>query len=541
MKFASWPLAEAEGAIAAHSVRLAETVLRKGTRLGPQEIARLAAAGHTHVTAARLEAGDLAEDAAAHALAHAVAGENVRAEAPFTGRSNLYATAAGVLRIPADALDAFNAVDEGITLATLPDYRTVAEGDLLATMKVIPFALPGTVMEVAQALAPGLLSVAPFRLKRVAVISTVLPGLAEKVVEKTLSVTRARLAVAGAGIYADVRTPHAVDPLAEALAHAAGAELIIVFGASAIADRRDVIPAALEAAGGEVIRLGMPVDPGNLLMLGRLGTVPVLAAPGCARSPKENGFDFVLNRLLAGLPVTARDIARMGAGGLLSDIPTRPHPRAVEENDASGEAEGVPCFAAVILAAGRSVRMGGGANKLLESVGGVPVVRRVAEAALASRAAPVIVVTGHEGERVAQALEGLDVRLVHNPDHASGMASSLKAGIAAVPEAAAGAFVALGDMPLVEPGLFDRLMEAYAPDEGRFIAVPVSGGARGHPVLWSRRYFPALCALDGDTGARHLLAMHADAVTEVEVAGEGAFLDVDTPLALAAARAAVEE
>jgi len=537
VKFASWPLAEAEGAIAAHSVRLAETVLKKGTRLGSQEIARLAAAGHTHVTAARLEAGDLTEDAAAHALAYAVAGENVRPEAPFTGRSNLYATAAGVLRISADALDAFNAVDEGITLATLPDYRAVAEGDVLATMKVIPFALPGAVVAAAQALASGLLSVAPFRLKRVAVISTLLPGLAEKVVEKTLSVTRARLAKAGAGIEADVRTPHAVIPLAEALVRAAGAELVIVFGASAIADRRDVIPAALEAAGGEVIRLGMPVDPGNLLMLGRLGAVPVLAAPGCARSPKENGFDFVLNRLLAGLPVTARDIARMGAGGLLSDIPTRPHPRAGEKSEAEGHGR----FAAVILAAGRSARMGGGANKLLEAVGGVPVIRRVAEAALASRAAPVIVVTGHDREKVAQALDGLDVQLVHNPDHASGMGSSLKVGIAAVPEEAAGALLALGDMPLVEARLFDRLMEAHAPDEGRFIAVPVSGGARGHPVLWSRRYFPALCALDGDTGARHLLAMHADAVTEVEVAGEGAFLDVDTPQALAAARAAAED
>ncbi len=303
-------------------------------------------------------------------------------------------------------------------------------------------------------------------------------------------------------------------------------------GRRAIADRRDVIPAALEAAGGRGIRLGMPVDPGNLLLLGDLGGVPVLGAPGCARSPKENGFDFVLARLLAGITVTSADIAALGLGGLLVDIPTRPHPRAADLPDDT--------FAAVILAAGRGTRMGAGTNKLLERVGGVPVVRRAVETALASHARPVIVVTGHEAARVEAELAGLEVTLVHNGDYAAGMAASLKAGIAAVPETAAGALVALGDMPLVEPRLFDSLIAAYAPEEGRLIAVPVSGAARGHPVLWSRRYFADLMSLEGDVGARHLLARHAEAVAEVDVARPDAFLDVDTPELLARARAVAE-
>ncbi len=534
MKFGPLPLAEAEGAIAAHSVRLPGGTIKKGTRLTAADIARLAAAGLTEVVAARMEPEDVPEDAAARRLAEAVAGAHVTPDTAFTGRANLYAGAAGVLRISDAALDAFNAVDEAITLATLRDFSAVAAGDMVGTVKIIPYAVPGALVEAAASAARGMISIAPFRLKRVAVLSTLLPGLADKVVAKTLAITRARIAPAGAEVALERTLPHDTAALAAALkdAVASGAELVIVFGASAIADRNDVIPAGLMAAGGEVERLGMPVDPGNLLMLGRLGPVPVLGAPGCARSPKENGFDFILHRLLAGLEVSARDIARLGSGGLLQEIAARPHPRA--ETDEAEEG-----FAAVILAAGRSSRMGEGINKLLAEVGGRPVIRRVAEAALASRARPVLVVTGHERVRVEAALAGLDVIFVHNPDHATGMASSLRAGIAAAPETVAGALVVLGDMPLLAPGLLDRLMDAHAPAAGRLIAAPVEGGQRGHPVLWSRRFFGELSALEGDVGARAILAANAELVAEVPVtAEEGAFLDVDTPRLLAEAREA---
>lgn len=536
MKFGPLPLAEAEGAIAAHSVRLDGLVIKKGSRLGARELDELRQAGFRTVVAARLEAGDLPEDTAARILADAVAGAWVRPDAPFTGRANLYARCAGVLRADPVLLDAFNGVDEAITLATLPDLQAVSEGELIGTVKVIPYAVPEDLVQAACAVAPALIEVTPFRLRRVAVVSTVLPGFAEKVMAKTVSVTRARLQRAGADICATARCPHEAGALRDVLRDvvAQGADMVIVFGASAIADRRDVVPAALEAAGGAVIRLGMPVDPGNLLLLGRMGEVPVLGAPGCARSPKENGFDWILMRLLAGIPVTAADIGRLGSGGLLSEIASRPTPRLEPEGEGMG-------FAAVVLAAGRSSRMGGDTNKLLEEVAGVPVIRRVVEATLASRARPVIVVTGHQSARVAAALEGLPVRLVHNEDYATGMASSLRAGIAAVPEEVAGALVVLGDMPLMEPQLLDRLMSAHDAAEGRLIVVPVASGTRGHPVLWSRRYFADLMALEGDVGARHVLAQNQEAVAEIDAGGVGAFLDVDTPHLLAEARAAVAD
>src|SRR5262249_47827061 len=182
----------------------------------------------------------------------------------------------------------------------------------------------------------------------------------------------------------------------------AGAELVLVFGASAIADRRDVIPAAIEAAGGAVEHFGMPVDPGNLMLIGELAGRPVLGAPGCARSPKENGFDWILARLLAGLPVSRADITGLGVGGLLMEIVTRPQPREAPREAPPPERRRI---AAIVLAAGRSTRMG--SNKLVAELNGKPLVRIAAEQALASRADPVIVVTGHEPERVEKALAGL--------------------------------------------------------------------------------------------------------------------------------------
>jgi molybdenum cofactor cytidylyltransferase len=266
-----------------------------------------------------------------------------------------------------------------------------------------------------------------------------------------------------------------------------------------------------------------------LLLIGNAGGVPVLGAPGCARSPVENGFDWVLMRLLAGLKVTRADLTGMGVGGLLMEIVTRPQPRV------SVAADGNRNVAAVILAAGRSTRMGG-PNKLLAELNGKPLVRIVAEQALASKAQGVVVVTGHQADQVERALQGLKVTFVRNPDFAEGLASSVKAGIAAVPQGADGVVICLGDMPLISAHLIDRLIEAFAPDRGNLITVPVSDGRRGNPVLWSRRFFNELMTLDGDIGARHLIAKHSEAVTEVPVEGFEAFLDIDTPQALEAAR-----
>ncbi|MGY2807377.1 MULTISPECIES: NTP transferase domain-containing protein [unclassified Bradyrhizobium] len=532
MKFGPASPADAIGGVTVHTLRRGALVLKKGTTIGLAEVEALTKAGVDEIVVVRLDEGDVSEDAAAASVAQAVAGDGVNVERAFTGRANLFAARPGVLVIDRAAVDRINDVDEAITFATLAAFKPVVEGEMIATVKLIPFGVEGRLRDAAVAVAgKDTLRIAPYVIQKVGVVSTLLPGLAPKVIDKTLRVTAERLAPAGATIIAERRVPHDETVLAASIKEllVLGAELVIVFGASAIADRRDVIPAAITEIGGAVEHFGMPVDPGNLLLIGSAGGVPVLGAPGCARSPIENGFDWVLMRLLAGIKVTRSDLTGMGVGGLLMEIVTRPQPRTVPDT------EGNRNVAAIVLAAGRSTRMGG-PNKLLAELDGKKLARIVAEQALASKASEVIVVTGHQAELVEQALDGLKVKFVRNPDFAGGLASSVKAGIAAVSDSADGAIVCLGDMPLIDAKLIDRLIETFAPDRGHLIAVPVSEGRRGNPVLWSRRFFKELMTLDGDIGARHLITKHAEVVAEVPVDGDSAFLDIDTPQALEAAR-----
>jgi len=331
MKFGHVPLADAIGSISAHAVRAGESVLRKGSRVTPEIAEKLQAAGVTGIVAATLDPDDVHEDEAAASLAAKLAGDGIRIDPPFTGRANLFAETNGVLRLDRARIDAVNAVDEAITFATLPAFRPVSVGEMVATVKIIPYAVPRAALGAAMAqVGAPLISIAPYARRRVAAISTLLPGLKPSVVAKTIDVLSQRLLPAEAEVVFEERVPHETQPLADALrrALAASPDIVIVFGASAISDRRDVIPAAVEAAGGRIEHLGMPVDPGNLLLIAELGNSPVLGAPGCARSPKENGFDWVLQRLLAGLPVGRTEVVAMGVGGLLMEIKSRPQLRA---------------------------------------------------------------------------------------------------------------------------------------------------------------------------------------------------------------------
>jgi len=221
------------------------------------------------------------------------------------------------------------------------------------------------------------------------------------------------------------------------------------------------------------------------------------------------------------------------------EIVTRPQPREVPPAPALAAPAAGRRVAAIVLAAGRSTRMGG-PNKLLERISDKPLVRIAVEQALASRARPVIVVTGHERARVEAALAGLDVRLVHNPDYAGGLSTSVKAGLAAVPAETEGAIVCLGDMPQVTSTLIDRLIAGFDPEQNALVVVPTFSGKRGNPVLWSRRFFPDLLALEGDVGGRHLIATYQEVVAEMPVENAAAMVDIDTPDALRAAKAEME-
>jgi len=536
------PLAAAEGAILAHGLRLPDARFKKGRVLRADDVAALRAAGIERVVAARLEPGDVPEDAAAGRLAAALAGDGVRAGAAFTGRCNLHAERAGLLLVDAARVDRLNLVDESLTVATLAAPAPVDEKQMLATVKVIPFAVPGGCLERCEAIARDggpMLRLAPFVRRRAGLVQTRLEHTRESVLDKTARVLGRRMAALGGEIVREVRCAHDEQAVAAAvrdlLDGGAGApaadripELIMVSGASAIVDRRDVVPAGIMAAGGAIVHFGMPVDPGNLLLLAEHGDVPVLGLPGCARSPKFNGLDEVLERLAAGLAVSGEEIMGMGVGGLLKEIETRPQPRSGREPGGRGAGGArAPRVAALVLAAGRSRRMGRD-NKLLAEVDGTPMVARVADEVLRAGVAPVVVVTGHERGRVERALADRVVRLVHNPDHERGLSTSLAAGLRALPAQAEGVLVCLGDMPRVRVAHVERLLAAFDPLEGRAICVPTCRGKRGNPVLFARRFFEAMGAIEGDVGARHLIGENAEDVCEVEMADDGVLLDVDT-------------
>ncbi|GEO83213.1 MULTISPECIES: NTP transferase domain-containing protein [Alphaproteobacteria] len=539
MIFGEFASGDAEGLILAHAVRLASCRLTKGHRLGSGDVARLKDAGIGSVIACRMEEGDLGEDAAAERCASAIDGNNLRLSEAATGRVNFYATCNGLFVANKDVVDRFNRVDPAITLACLADHSDVREGDLVATVKIIPLAVAGASVEAARAiLCEGL----AFQLKyyqshAVQLIATELPSLKPSVMDKTARVLEQRLAPSLSELVAEQRVEHRAEAVAAAIENAlrradARPSMIVVFGASAMCDAVDVIPESIRMAGGVVDQVGLPVDPGNLLVLGHVDGVPVIGAPGCARSPKENGFDWVLNRLLAGEVPTSRELTRLGVGGLLMEIPSRPLPRELA-------ADIVPQplrMAVVLLAAGKSSRMGeGGRHKLLAEFEGEPLVRRSARIALEAGAGEIIVVTGHRAGEIAASLEGLGVTYVHNPDYGSGMAGSLKGGFAAASAGGAdGVLVLLADMPGISVSDLQALVAAFRTAGGRSIVRAVAAGKRGNPVILPRSTFEAVKRLEGDIGARPIIETAGLPIIDVEI-GLAARLDVDTPEAVVAA------
>lgn len=530
MEFGEVPVTESVGGVLAHSLAVDGLRLKKGVVLRDKDVDALLRAGVETVTIARLDPDDMPEDAAASALGRAFAGPNLRLTEPVSGRVNVIATAPGILRVAAGAVAAFNAVDEAITVATLPDFARVQDGTLVATIKVIPYAAAAAdVARAVAAVVPGeALVMHPFAAGEAALILTRTPGLKDSLLTKGEAVIRDRLTALRISLGAVHVVDHTFEAVAEALARDPG-KMRLILGGSATSDRRDVAPMAVQRAGGTITRFGMPVDPGNLLFLGALGDDPVVGLPGCARAPALNGADWVLERLAAGLAVTGADIAAMGVGGLLKEVPARGLARRARKGP-GGQLH------VVLLAAGRSSRMKGD-HKLLRMVDGVPLVRRTADR-LSVAGLPVHVVTDPRTPDVARALDGAPVEVVEAPDAALGLSASLRTGLAALPADATGVIVALADMPDVDAHHIRALAAAHDPAAGALIVVPQApNGKRGNPILFDRRYFELLGGLTGDRGAKALVAAESDAVATVSL-DAGVLIDLDTPEAWAAWEAA---
>ncbi len=325
MKFGAVPVSGALGAVLAHSVALPDGRLRKGVVLAEDDISALEAARINEVTVATLEIGDIDENTAADRLADAlmVGSSGLHRSAAFTGRVNLIADTAGIAVLDVAALHAVNGVDPMITVATVPPHHQLRAGDMVATIKIISYAVPEVALVKAIAHAKAAIKVAGPTLTSATLIITEIAGGAG---EKGRGAIEDRLTALGVALASVQTVPHNQDALSEAIT-AAPTPLVLILTGSATSDIDDVAPAAVVQAGGHITRFGMPVDPGNLLFLGALGETCVIGLPGCARSPALNGADWVLARMVCGIDLQSHDIAQMGVGGLLKEIPTRPQPR----------------------------------------------------------------------------------------------------------------------------------------------------------------------------------------------------------------------
>ncbi len=330
MRFGPVPVAEATGAVLAHAVALEGGKLKKGRVLSDVDVARMTDAGLSHIIVARMDPGDVGEDAAAARLAAALVPDpdaaGLRVEAPFTGRVNIRATGPGVVQLDAAAIGRLNAVDPMITLATVPEWQRVTEGTMVGTVKIISYAVAETALAEACAAGEGAMRRRAPVVGSVDLIVTETEPGAAGAEDKGVRAVWARIARLGIAEGETRIVPHTGGAVAEAIA-ASLADMILILTGSATSDIADVAPAGLVSAGGTVTRFGMPVDPGNLLVLGQLTTRPVIGLPGCARSPALNGADWVLERVACGVDVSGPDISAMGVGGLLKEIPTRPQPR----------------------------------------------------------------------------------------------------------------------------------------------------------------------------------------------------------------------
>lgn len=328
MRIETLPPDAAVGHILCHNLADAHghKAFAKGRALRAEDLPRLEELGHRAVRVAILEPGDVHEDAAAARLAAAVAGEGVEATRPHAGRVNLRAAAVGPLAVDIAALLAINELD-GLAVATAPAHSLARLGGTLATIKVIPFAIPEGDLRRAEELgraAGGVLRVRPLRLRRVGVALVSSPAARVRVERGVYPAIETRVAELGGEVCARRSVPPAEGAVAEAVAALAaeGAELIIVAGETSVMDLEDVTPRGIRLAGGRIEHYGAPVEPGNLLLMAYLDSpvaspLPVLGAPGCVRSRDANIVDLLLPRLMAGEQIRRRDIVALGHGGLL--------------------------------------------------------------------------------------------------------------------------------------------------------------------------------------------------------------------------------
>ena len=521
---------ESQGSILAQSYNLSERKLSKGTRVSKAIVELLNKENIKTILCAVPHENDLDEDAAAEAISNAIDRNRLYAEEASTGRVNFRTPALGVVRYNRELIKKINLVDESIAFSIVEHNQLLAKNDLIATLKIIPFFVSKIYVEQVVTLLSKyeIFKIHRLEEKKVEFIQTYYDWQKRSIFKATSNVTRSRLDALGCLLEKETLIPHDHESLCSEIKSSldSGAQVLLISGASAITDRSDYIPKAILSVGGEIIQYGLAVDPGNLLLIGQIGNTTIIGMPGCARSPKLNGFDWVLQLLMANIPITKEELADMGAGGLLMEIASRPLPRALSKSVNKREKK----IMGVILAAGNSTRMGKD-NKLLRNVGEASLIRNTVVEMLKSDLDSCSIVLGYQSDKVAEVIKDLNINLILNPLWQEGQASSLKAALNTLDDTYSDLLIMLGDMPGVKTRHINKVIEEHllANNRKSKITIPSFNGRKGNPVIWGRSFFPDLSNIEGDLGGRALFSQHPAAINLLDVDDSAFVTDADTP------------
>ena len=428
-----------------------------------------------------------------------------------------------------------NKVNEAISISTLPNFTSVQKGQLIATSKIIPFFLSSKCLTQAQqefTNKPSL-SIKPFVRNNLTIIFTKSQISKKSLYEKSKISTIARLK--NLGLFAEkiIEIPHSYISLESELKRVCekikqddtfDTSCILIFSAIATTDRQDIVPQSIVRSGGSILRFGLPVDPGNLTVIAELNKTPILGLPGCARSSKQNGFDWILERTLANIEITDSDIAKMGIGGLLKEMPNRPEPREPKERKKDKKKKNI---ALILLAAGNSKRMGK-KNKLLEIVNGKSMIKHCVENISRLPIKQKVIVLGHEARKIKSKLDLATFKIINNLDYKNGISTSIKIGILSLDKTMDGVFIVLADMPMIKINTYLELINNFQKGNSKVIFIPTWQGKKGNPVLLDKSIFPELIKLEGDEGAQQIFSNFEDNIQEIEVNDSGTCFDIDT-------------
>ena len=262
----------------------------------------------------------------------------------------------------------------------------------------------------------------------------------------------------------------------------------------------------------------MPVDPGNLLLLGKIKKIPIIGLPGCARSPSLNGFDWVLERVLSGNNISDIDISNMGVGGLL---------KTKNKREISNSKDKKYKITNIILAAGQSKRMLKD-NKLLIKINKQSMIDKMVSTSLNSSADSTVVVLGYQSDIIQEIIQNKEIITIVNKDYKKGLSSSLQCGISALPDDCDAAIIILADMPNIESKIINSLINNFNPQKNKSIIIPTFNGKKGNPILLDRKYFPDIISVKGDKGAKDIIVNNKNSILEIPQKNSSVLNDIDT-------------